>query len=192
VGEVSVTALSKYASYFAAKSTNRNAKRILLKDIEPEEEGEAKREFAETHEAVEVAGEFLAYVQESPIVKKELDEAENDELVIAMEKAIARREAARDNIRMVKDQQIHSRQYERRRDAITKQLNREIAGGDGGVFGAGARAVVGAAHDDPAAPVLGVVVVRGLHERAVGVAPPVESECGTDTLPPRRCHANRP
>ena len=41
-GEVGVTNLSKYVAYFAAKSTNRNAKKILLKDIEPEEESGAK------------------------------------------------------------------------------------------------------------------------------------------------------
>ena len=51
-GEVGVTSLVNYSAYFAATSTNRNAKKILLKDIEQEEESGAKREFVDFNEAV--------------------------------------------------------------------------------------------------------------------------------------------
>lgn len=79
-GEVAITALSKYVDYFKAKSTNKNAKKILLKDIEPEEESSAKREFVEFNEAVEKTSEFLKFLAKNPAVKKELDEKELSEV----------------------------------------------------------------------------------------------------------------
>nr|VFK15732.1 MAG: hypothetical protein BECKLFY1418C_GA0070996_101737 [Candidatus Kentron sp. LFY] len=50
--EIDVTSIKKYVAYFEAKTTNRNAKKILLKDIEPEEESGAKREFDDVKAAV--------------------------------------------------------------------------------------------------------------------------------------------
>ncbi len=79
-GEVAVTGLSKYVAYFAARSTNRNAKKILLKDIEPEEESSAKREFSEFNDAAGKTAEFLEFLAENPSVKKELDEEELTEV----------------------------------------------------------------------------------------------------------------
>ena len=75
-GEVGVTSLSKYVAYFAAKSTSRNARRILLKDIEPEEESGAKREFVEFNEAARTTADFLEFLAENPSVEKELSEEE--------------------------------------------------------------------------------------------------------------------
>lgn len=75
-GEVAVTGLSKYGVYFAAKRTNRNAKKILLKDIEPEEEGSARREFVEFNEAVATTKNFLDFLDTNPAVKKGLNEEE--------------------------------------------------------------------------------------------------------------------
>ncbi|MBA4423006.1 MAG: hypothetical protein C0390_07870 [Syntrophus sp. (in: bacteria)] len=75
-GEVAVTGLSKYVVYFAAKSTNWNAKKILLKDIDPEEESSAKREFSEFTEAAGTTAEFLEFLANNPSVKKEVDEEE--------------------------------------------------------------------------------------------------------------------
>ncbi len=74
--EVGVTSLSKYVAYFDAKSTNRNAKKILLKDIEPEEEGSAKREFTEFNKATETTAAFLEFLADDPSVNKELSEEE--------------------------------------------------------------------------------------------------------------------
>lgn len=79
-GEVAVTGLSKYVGYFAVKNTNRNAKKILLKDIEPEEATSAKREFTEFNEAVGTTAEFLEFLAKNLSVKKELDEEELTEV----------------------------------------------------------------------------------------------------------------
>lgn len=79
-GAVGVTSLSKYVAYFAAKNTNRNAKRILLKDIEPEEEIIAKREFTDSYKAVETTGKFLTFLTENSSVKKELTKDEHKQV----------------------------------------------------------------------------------------------------------------
>jgi predicted ATPase len=78
--EVGVTSLSKYVTYFQTKTTNKNAKKIKLKDIEPEAEGDAKRSFSEFYEAVEKTAEYLAFLQNQPAVKKELEEIQFEEL----------------------------------------------------------------------------------------------------------------
>ncbi len=74
--EVGVTSLGNYRAFFAARSTNRNAKKILLKDIEPEEESGAKREFDDFNGAVKTTAEFLKFLAENTSVKKELLENE--------------------------------------------------------------------------------------------------------------------
>ncbi|MEW7996286.1 MAG: hypothetical protein AB2825_17830 [Candidatus Thiodiazotropha endolucinida] len=78
--EVAVTGLSKYLAYFTAKNTNRNAKKILFKEIEPEEESSVKREFSEFNEATKKTEEFLGFLAVHPAVKKELDEEELKEV----------------------------------------------------------------------------------------------------------------
>jgi ABC-type cobalamin/Fe3+-siderophores transport system ATPase subunit len=74
--EVSVTGLSKFVTYFAATTTNRNAKKIRLKDIEPEEESRSKREFSEFNVAADTTAVFLRFLAENPSVKKELNKNE--------------------------------------------------------------------------------------------------------------------
>lgn len=74
--EVGVTSLGKYVTYFAATHRSRNAKKILLKEIEPEEEFTAKREFSDSNKAVETTEGFLAFLAENPSVKKEFTEDE--------------------------------------------------------------------------------------------------------------------
>ncbi len=88
--EVDVTSLSKYVAYFAAKSTNRNAKKIRLKDIEPEEESSAKREFTEFNEAVEPTEIFLGFLAGNPSVKKELSEKEHAEVTHILSELLER------------------------------------------------------------------------------------------------------
>lgn len=78
--EVDVTSLTKFVDFFAAKNTNRNAKKILLKDIEPEEEGSAKREFTGLNAAAEPTATFLEFLADNPTVKKELSEEEHAEV----------------------------------------------------------------------------------------------------------------
>ena len=88
--EISVTGLSKYMTYFAAKNTNRNAKKILLKDIEPEEEASAQREFYEFNEAEETTQRFLDFLAKSPSIKKELGEDELGEVSRILSELIGR------------------------------------------------------------------------------------------------------
>ena len=79
--EVSVTSVSKYLSYFRTKTTSKNAKKIRLKDIEPEGEGAAKREFNEFNQAVQKTSEFLAFVEEQAAIKKALSNPEFENLI---------------------------------------------------------------------------------------------------------------
>lgn len=78
--EVGITSLSKYEIYFRIKSTNKNAKKIKLKDIEPEEEGAAKREFSEFNDGVKKTTEFITFLKEHPSIKKELSTEEIEEI----------------------------------------------------------------------------------------------------------------
>ncbi|WP_197463705.1 hypothetical protein [Desulfuromonas sp. DDH964] len=78
--EVGITSLSKYEIFFRIKSTNKNAKKIKLKDIEPEEESGAKREFVEFNEGVKKIKDFIAFLGEHPSVKKELSMIEIEEI----------------------------------------------------------------------------------------------------------------
>ena len=79
-GEVDVTSLTKYRAYFEAKNTNRSAKKILIKDIEPEEERGPKRDFTDSNEAAEKTAEFLEFLAENPSVKEELSDEEHAEV----------------------------------------------------------------------------------------------------------------
>lgn len=88
--EIAVTGLRKYEAYFAAKNTNRRAKKLLLKDIEPEEESSAKREFNEFRKAAETTEEFLGFLAKNPSMKKELDETELGEVVRILSELLER------------------------------------------------------------------------------------------------------
>ncbi len=89
-GEVTVTGLSKYVAYFAAKSTNRNAQKILLKDIEPEEESSAKREFDAFNDAAKTTAVFLEFLAQNSSVKKELDEEKFTEVTRILSELLER------------------------------------------------------------------------------------------------------
>ena len=74
--EGGITSLTKYENYFRIKSTNKSAKKIKLKDIEPEEEGGAKRKFGEFNDGVKKTTDFLKFLEEHPSVKRELSKEE--------------------------------------------------------------------------------------------------------------------
>lgn len=78
--EIGITSLSKYEIYFRIKSTNKNAKKIRLKDIEPEEESGAKREFVEFNEGVKKTTEFITFLKKHQSVKKALSKEEIEEI----------------------------------------------------------------------------------------------------------------
>ena len=70
--EVNVTNVLKYKAHFASNTTNRNAKKILLKDLEPEEESGAKQEFEDFNVAVAKTKAYLDFLAENSAVKNEL------------------------------------------------------------------------------------------------------------------------
>jgi len=82
--EVDITSLSKYLNYFRSQTTSKNAKKIKLKNIDPEEEGPSRREFFEFHEGAEKTAEFLVFLQEHPSVKKVLKSGELEKLVLKL------------------------------------------------------------------------------------------------------------
>ena len=88
--EVDVTSLGKYLVYFAAKNTNRNAKKILLKDIQTEEESGAKREFDDVYKAMETTAEFLKFLAENHSVKKVLSKDEHKRITEIMSELFER------------------------------------------------------------------------------------------------------
>ena len=88
--EVSVTSLSKYVSFFQSKTTSKNAKRIKLKDIEPENTGVARRAFIEFNDAAAKTREFISFLDQHPAVEAELEEAERKELVESLSAILER------------------------------------------------------------------------------------------------------
>lgn len=78
--EEDVTGLSKYTRYYSAKTTNRNAKRIRLKDLDTEEDGVERREFERFVGAAKTTSEFLEYVRANDAVNEVLGDSELQEL----------------------------------------------------------------------------------------------------------------
>ncbi len=74
--EVNVTSLSKYVGHFQSKRISTNAKRIKIKDIEPEEELNSRREFSEFNDAIEKTGSFLSFLKINKPIRKVLNENE--------------------------------------------------------------------------------------------------------------------
>jgi ABC-type cobalamin/Fe3+-siderophores transport system ATPase subunit len=70
--EVDVTSIQKYVGHFNAANTNKNAQKIRLKEIDPEEEGDAKRGFNEYNKAAATTEEFFKFLKVDPAVKKEI------------------------------------------------------------------------------------------------------------------------
>ncbi len=85
MSEIGVTSINKYVNYFQTETTNRNAKNIKLKEIEPEESGNSKREFSEFAEAVTKTNNFLDFIKTHTAVGKVLDESERRKLIDPLE-----------------------------------------------------------------------------------------------------------
>lgn len=88
--EVDVTSLSRYVSHFSAKKTSKNAKKIKLKDIEPENPGGIKREFGEFNVAVATTADFIEFLTTHPAARKELSTTECDTLTDTLAAILAR------------------------------------------------------------------------------------------------------
>ena len=78
--EVDITSVTKFKAFFESTVSNKNAKLILLKDIDPQEEGGAERSFSKFHETSSKIESFTAFVVDDPLVKKELADSEFTEL----------------------------------------------------------------------------------------------------------------
>lgn len=78
--EMDVTSVAKFKSFFESTVSNKNAKLILLKDIDPQEEGNAERNFSRYHETASRIDAFFALMEEDPLVKKELTDDELKEV----------------------------------------------------------------------------------------------------------------
>ncbi|SFO89327.1 Energy-coupling factor transporter ATP-binding protein EcfA2 [Variovorax sp. OK605] len=78
--EVDVTSVTKFKAFFESTVSNKNAKLILLKDIDTQEEGDAERNFSKYHETASKIDAFFAFMEEDPLVKKELADDEFTEL----------------------------------------------------------------------------------------------------------------
>lgn len=78
--EIDVTSVAKYLAYFESRRTNKNAMKIKLKDISPEESGSARRDFSEYSGSAQRVAEFLRFTSESATVKSELSEEESSAL----------------------------------------------------------------------------------------------------------------
>ena len=75
--EVDITSLVKYQKYFDSKRTNKNAKRIKLKDIIQEEEGKSRRDFTEYSGAMQKVVEFIRFISGNTLVRDELSEEDS-------------------------------------------------------------------------------------------------------------------
>ncbi len=71
-GEVDVTSTTKFKVFFETAASNKNAKKILLKDIDTEEAGDAKRSFTKHYETTLKIGDFAELLESDPLIKKEL------------------------------------------------------------------------------------------------------------------------
>jgi ABC-type cobalamin/Fe3+-siderophores transport system ATPase subunit/predicted metal-dependent phosphoesterase TrpH len=91
--EVSVTSLSRFVSHFSGKKSNKNSRKIKLKDIEQENLGGTKREFTEFNEAVAKIGDFIAFLQGHRAVEEELEDDELTELQDTLTSILKRFEA---------------------------------------------------------------------------------------------------
>ncbi|MDP2852519.1 MAG: hypothetical protein Q8O23_03835 [Gallionella sp.] len=78
--EVDVTSVTKFKAFLESTVSNKNAKLILLKDIDTQEEGGAERNFSKYHDSVSKIAALSAFVEEDPLVKKELKDDEFTEL----------------------------------------------------------------------------------------------------------------
>jgi predicted ATPase len=78
--EMDVTSVAKFKAFFESTVSNKNAKLILLKDIDTQEEGAAERNFSRYHDTASKIEDFSILVHGDPLVKKELSGDEFAEL----------------------------------------------------------------------------------------------------------------
>lgn len=78
--EVDITSVEKYVNYFRSKTANKNAKKIKIKSIDIEQEGQPRRQFHEFNESSNKASEFVEFLVGHPAVKKVMTSEELEKL----------------------------------------------------------------------------------------------------------------
>lgn len=81
---MSVTSLSNYIAFFKAEHGSRNAKKIRIKDLDPEEESGPKRKFEDYNNSASKVQTFLDFLAESAPAKEVIGTEKLDELVSAI------------------------------------------------------------------------------------------------------------
>lgn len=90
--ESDVTSLSNYLVYFKVKSSNKNAKKILLKDLDPEEASGPQREFIGYNKSASTTKEFIAFIEKDESARKELNSSELAEMIEKLSSLLGRLE----------------------------------------------------------------------------------------------------
>lgn len=93
--EVNVTSLSKYVAHFKADRTNRNAKKIKLKDLQPEDDGDARRRFEEIEGATAQTKSYLSFIRGSRIIREAIGDDELESVVQSLELLLVQLELRR-------------------------------------------------------------------------------------------------
>lgn len=78
--EVDVMSVTKFKAFFESTVSNKNAKLIRIKDIDPQQEGDAERNFSKYHDTASRIEAFSTLVEDDPLVRKELADNEFTEL----------------------------------------------------------------------------------------------------------------
>lgn len=93
--EVDVTSVSRYVAFYETTRTNKNAKKILIKELSPEEEAGKKRDFSETSSARDKIVDFLKFLSGSSPIKSELSADDFDEINETLTSLVVRLNARR-------------------------------------------------------------------------------------------------
>lgn len=88
--EVDVTSTTKFKAFFETAASNKNAKKILLKDIDTEEPGHAKRNFTKYNATAVKIRAFADMLESDSLIKEELSTDEFAELQRLVELLLGR------------------------------------------------------------------------------------------------------
>lgn len=79
--EIDITNLSNYEAFYRAKGTNKNARRLRIKDIGRQPEQSSRSKFNSYHTPSKQVNEFLNTVETDEVIKKELSEDRHQQLL---------------------------------------------------------------------------------------------------------------
>lgn len=88
--EVNVTGVLKYKNHFASTTTNRNAQKILFRNLDPEDESAAKQEFDDFNDAVIKTKAFLEFLTGNNAVQQVLVDAEHQQIISLLKNLLER------------------------------------------------------------------------------------------------------